>query len=289
MAIAQRLKWYLDHHGVAYEVIPHPRTESSLETARVSHVDEGHLVKCVLLEDERGYLLAALPASRRVSLADVRERLERPLELATEAELGDIFDDCQVGAVPPVGRAYGIPTVIDESLLRLEEVYFEAGEHEDLVHLEGAEFARLMAGVPKALLSREEEVPSGSSTATLRGRGPRVSRLDEEQMHVFSLRAYGAGLRRQPEYEKDGHTGMILIKTRELRVVLQAAKAGTRLATHVIHGPATLYVFSGALDVKTRPGTFRVGEAEMAVLPRDEEREISSPAESLFLIALSLA
>ncbi len=289
MAIAQRLKWYLDHHGVAYEVIPHPRTESSLETARVSHVDEGHLVKCVLLEDERGYLLAALPASRRVSLADVRERLERPLELATEAELGDIFDDCQVGAVPPVGRAYGIPTVIDESLLRLEEVYFEAGEHEDLVHLEGAEFARLMAGVPKALLSREEEVPSGSSTATLRGRGPRVSRLDEEQMHVFSLRAYGAGLRRQPEYEKDGHTGMILIKTRELRVVLQAAKAGTRLATHVIHGPATLYVISGALDVKTRQGTFRVGEAEMAVLPRDEEREISSPAESLFLIALSLA
>ncbi len=289
MAIAQRLKWYLDHHGVAYEVIPHPRTESSLETARVSHVDEGHLVKCVLLEDERGYLLAALPASRRVSLADVRERFERPLELATEAELGDIFDDCQVGAVPPVGRAYGIPTVIDESLLRLEEVYFEAGEHEDLVHLEGAEFARLMAGVPKALLSREEEVPSGSSTATLRGRGPRVSRLDEEQMHVFSLRAYGAGLRRQPEYEKDGHTGMILIKTRELRVVLQAAKAGTRLATHVIHGPATLYVISGALDVKTRQGTFRVGEAEMAVLPRDEEREISSPAESLFLIALSLA
>jgi quercetin dioxygenase-like cupin family protein len=106
-------------------------------------------------------------------------------------------------------------------------------------------------------------------------------------MHVFSLRAYGAGLRRQPEYEKDGHTGMILVKTPELRVVLEAAKAETRLATHVVHGPATLYVVSGALDVSTAEGTFRVGEAEMAVLPRDEEREISSAAESLFLIALS--
>ncbi len=289
MAIAQRLKWYLDHHGVAYEVIPHPRSESSLETARAAHVDEGHLVKCVLLEDERGYLLAVLPALRRVSLEDVREHFGRPLELATEAELGDIFDDCQVGAVPPVGRAYGIPTVIDESLLRLEDVYFEAGEHEDLVHLAGAEFARLMAGVPQAVLSRDEGAPAGSSTATVRGHGPRVSRLDEEQLHVFSLRAYGAGLRRQPEYEKDGHTGMILIKTRELRVVLEATQAGTRLAAHVIHGPATLYVLSGALDVTTRQGTFRVGEAEMAVLPRDEEREIFSPAESLFLIALAPA
>ena len=287
MPIAQRLKWYLDHHGVAYEVIPHPRTESSLETAQAAHVDEGHVVKCVLLEDERGYLLAALPASRRVWLEDVREQLERPLELATEPELGDIFDDCQIGAIPPVGRAYGIPTVVDEGLLRLEDIYFEAGDHEDLVHVKGAEFARLMVGVPRAVLSREEGVPSGSSTAIVRGRGPRVSRLDEDQIHVFSLRAYGAGLRRQPEYEKDGHTGMILLKTPELRVVLEATKADTRLATHVIHGPATLYVISGALDVTTRQGKFRVGEAEMAVLPRDEEREISSPAESLFLIALS--
>ncbi len=45
IAITQRLKWYLDHHGVAYEVVPHPRTESSLETARAAHVDEGHLVR----------------------------------------------------------------------------------------------------------------------------------------------------------------------------------------------------------------------------------------------------
>ena len=172
MAIAQRLKWYLDHHGVTYEVIPHRRTESSLETARAAHVDERHLVKCVLLEDERGYLLAVLPAASRVSLEDVREHFERPLELATEAELGDIFDDCQVGAIPPVGRAYGIPTVIDTSLLHLEDVYFEAGEHEDLVHLDGAEFARLMAGVPQAVLSRGEGLPARLSTATVRDLPP---------------------------------------------------------------------------------------------------------------------
>ena len=286
MAIAKRLSWYLNNHDVAYEVIPHPRTESSQETARAAHVDEDHLAKCVLLEDERGYLLAVLPTSRRVALDDLREHFGRRLELATEPELADIFDDCELGAVPPVGRAYGIPTVVDESLLHLEDVYFEAGEHEDLVHMKGTEFARLMATVPRAMLSRERAAAE-SSLEPLRGREPRVARLDEEQIHVFSLRAYGAGLRRQPEYEKDGHTGMILMKTPELRIVLEAAKAGTRLATHVVHGPATLYVLSGALDVLTPQGTFRVGEAEMAVLPREERREIRSPAESLFLIALS--
>ena len=287
MGIARRLEWYLNHQGVAHEIIPHPRTGSSRQTARVAHVDEDHLAKSVLLEDERGYLLSVLPASRRVSLEDLRRQLDRRLELATEAELSEIFDDCQVGAVPPVGRAYGIPTVVDEALLHLEDVYFEAGEHQDLVHVRGAEFARLMAGTPQVVLSREGTARVPSPPEPLRGREPRLSRLDEEQMHVFSLRAYGAGLRQQPEYAKDGHTGMILVKTRELRVVLEAAKAGTRLATHVVHGPATLYVLSGALDVSTPRGTFRVGEQEMAVLPRDEKRDICSPAESLFVIALS--
>ncbi len=228
-----------------------------------------------------------LPASRRISLDDVREQLGRPLELATEPELGDIFDDCQVGAVPPIGRAYGIPTIVDESLLYLEEVYFEAGDHEDLVHVKGTAFARLMSGVQQAPLSREDAARPLSASEPLRERQTRVGRLDEQQIHVFSLRSYGAGLRRQPEYDKDGHTGMILVKTPELRVVLEAAQAETRLAAHVVHGPATLYVLSGALDVSTRQGTFRVGEAEMAVLPRDEEREIRSVAESLFVIAIS--
>ena len=109
MAIAGRLEWYLNHQGVVHEVIPHPPTGSSRQTAQVAHVDEDHLAKSVLLEDERGYLLTVLPASRRVSLEDLRQQLGRRLELATEAELSEIFDDCQVGAVPRSAARTGYP------------------------------------------------------------------------------------------------------------------------------------------------------------------------------------
>ena len=80
---------------------------------------------------------------------------------------------------------------------------------------------------------------------------------------------------------------MILMKTPELRVVLEATSAGTTLATHVVRGPATLLVLEGALDVETGRGSFRIGESEMAVLPPDEARSIRSPGRSLFLLALS--
>ena len=146
MGIATRLKWYLDSHGVCYEIVHHPRSSTSLESARAAHLPDGRVAKCLVLEDERGYLLAILPASCRLDMKAVRRRMKRRLQLASEAELEVLFEDCELGAVPALGGAYGIPALIDDSLLRLPDLYFEAGDHEDLVHLSGLAFRALLQG-----------------------------------------------------------------------------------------------------------------------------------------------
>lgn len=153
MAIARRLKWFLDQHGLAYELVHHAHSASSLESARAARIPAGRLAKCVLLEDERGYLLAVLPASCQLDLTEVEEQLHRKLELASEAELGALFGDCEVGAVPAVG-AYGVPTLVDDSLLRLPDVYLEGGDHEELVHLSGTAFRALLAQSAHGRFSR---------------------------------------------------------------------------------------------------------------------------------------
>jgi len=154
MAIARRLKWYLDTHRIEYELIHHPHTATSLESAHAANVPEGRVAKCVLLEDERGYLMAVIPASCMVALREIEKQLGRQFELASEPELEDIFTGCERGAVPPLGAAFNIPTAIDESLLRLPDVYFEAGDHEDLVHVTGSAFKSLMAGSLEGRISR---------------------------------------------------------------------------------------------------------------------------------------
>jgi Ala-tRNA(Pro) deacylase len=146
MAIAARLKWYLDANGVEYEIIPHRHTASSHETAAAAHVPEDQLAKSVVLEDEEGYVLAVLPASRRVAIGELREQLNRNVTLANEGELKELFDDCEIGAIPPLGAAYGIASVVDDALLEASEIYFEAGDHEDLVHVGGEEFLGLISG-----------------------------------------------------------------------------------------------------------------------------------------------
>jgi len=154
MAIANRLKWVLDSHGIEYELVHHSHTRSSLESAQAAHVPGGRIAKSVLLEDERGYVLAIVPASCRIDFDEIASEMGRKLELATEAELGSLFPDCEPGAVPPLGSAFPIPTAIDRSLTRMPDVYFEAGDHEDLVHISGDSFRALFGSAREGHFGR---------------------------------------------------------------------------------------------------------------------------------------
>jgi Ala-tRNA(Pro) deacylase len=283
--IAPRTKSFLDQSRVAYTLLPHAPAQSPRGAALAAHVPAERVAKAVLLNDVQGYLLAVVPATHRLALDQLREQLGRKLELASERELAAIFDDCNIVALPPFGAAYGIPTVVDEALLHLADAYFEAGEPGALGRMAGADFAALFAGRPHGPYSAPV-ARLDTSLEAVRSQAFRHENFRDDLAHVFSLAAFGAGLRSQTEYDRNGHTGMLLLKSPELRVVLEAMRPGTALGTHVVHGPATLFVLQGALDVVTDRDSFRVGESEMATLPREERREIRSPVESLFLLAL---
>jgi Ala-tRNA(Pro) deacylase len=285
MAIAPRTQSFLDENHVAYTLLPHARAESARGAALAAHVPPERLAKAVLLNDVQGYLLAVVPASHRLELERLREELDRRLELASELELAAIFADCEIAALPPFGAAYGIPTVVDDALLHLTDLYFEAGRPDALGRMAGADFARLFLGRPHGSYG----VPVAhlnTPAQSVQSQRVRHEYFRDDLAHVFSLASFGAGLRSQTEYDRNGHTGLLLLKSPELRVVLEAMRPGTALGTHVVHGPATLFVLEGALDVVTDRDSFRVGENEMATLPREERREIRSPVESLFLLAL---
>lgn len=144
MSIAPTVMQALRFKGVEFDVVKHPHTTTAAGSAHAAHVSEGRLAKAVLLKDTGGFLLAVLPACNTVDIGHLCKVLHRPLQLATEADLAEAFYDCEPGAVPAVGEEYLIPTVVDEGLRHLEEVFFEAGDHERLVHISSDGFSRLM-------------------------------------------------------------------------------------------------------------------------------------------------
>jgi Ala-tRNA(Pro) deacylase len=149
MAVAKRLGDFLREKGIEYEVVPHPYTKSSSASAEAAHVDPDRLAKAIVVVTtgpERKFRLAVLPASSDIDVGELSDVVGENLELAQEPELARLFPDCSLGAVPAVGAAYDLQTVIDSALNTHGDVYFEAGDHQDLIRVGGDQFHELMTG-----------------------------------------------------------------------------------------------------------------------------------------------
>lgn len=153
MSMAETLTKCLHAQDIPYDLLHHPHASTSMEAAQVAHVPGDWVAKTVLLEDEDGYVMAVLPATHRIDLGELHRQMHRRLGLATEAELSNLFADCELGAVPPIGWAYGIDTIVDDSLAEQAEIYFDAGDHEQLVHVSGEVFGSLLGDVEYASFS----------------------------------------------------------------------------------------------------------------------------------------
>ena len=156
MAIASNLESFLSRQEAEYQLTAHEHSSFSMDTAEKAHVPGDALAKGILLKDKEGYLLVVLPSDYRIKLESLHTLLHQEAELATEAEVATLFADCEPGAIPPIGEAYGIRTIWDPttSLGQLDTIYFEVGDHIHLVSVTGEQFHELMASAERGEFSQ---------------------------------------------------------------------------------------------------------------------------------------
>jgi Ala-tRNA(Pro) deacylase len=145
MAILTKLKEFLDTNGVRYEVRSHRPAFTAQEVAEAEHIPGREMAKVVMVRDGDDYLMAVLPAPDHLDLDRLGKAAGRDeLRLATEREFARLFPGCEPGAMPPFGNLYALPVWVDESLARDDEIAFNAGNHQQTVHMKYADFARLV-------------------------------------------------------------------------------------------------------------------------------------------------
>ena len=153
MSVAMTLKEYLDINEFQYEIIEHLPSTSSMRSAEEAHVPGDQVAKPILLGDDDSYLLAVIPASHRLDIDRLNQHMARGLVIMNQNELDSTFMDCESGAIPPTGELYGIDTIIDPALLSKEDVYFESGDHTQMIHMKGDDFRRLLDHAQKHTVS----------------------------------------------------------------------------------------------------------------------------------------
>jgi Ala-tRNA(Pro) deacylase len=144
MTTLQRCLEFLDHNQIRYAHTGHRVAYTALEVAAAEHLPAAKLAKTVVFFDDRlGYGMAVLAADRMVDLDELRGVTgSHNIRLATETEIGRLFRDSELGAMPPIGNLFDLPVYVDQGLAHNAAMAFSAGTHRDVIHMTFADFRR---------------------------------------------------------------------------------------------------------------------------------------------------
>lgn len=138
-----RLCDFLSDNAIPFETLVHAPAYTAQRRAKHLHVPGVRLAKTVVLALPGEYVVAVLPATHRIDLEAVTRSLGKPARLATDAEIADLFLDCEFGAKSPFGTLYGLKTIVDEALPADALIVVEAQRHSVAVLLRYRHFQEL--------------------------------------------------------------------------------------------------------------------------------------------------
>jgi Ala-tRNA(Pro) deacylase len=147
---------YLNRHHVRFSHSVHGRAETAIQTADAERMPAHDFAKVVAYFAETGFGLAVLPADDFVDFVELGRLLGADyIRLATEAELRELFPDCELGAVPPFGEYYGLPVLLDTQIAEKPFMAFALGTHNDVIRIGTPDFKRLTRPLVGAISLQE--------------------------------------------------------------------------------------------------------------------------------------
>jgi Ala-tRNA(Pro) deacylase len=136
------IKNYLEERRVPFRASEHPYGVTAQLTAQQAHVSGKRFGKTVVLKQNGRFLLALVPAAESVDLAALGDLFGPGIALANEAEMAELFPDCEPGAMPPLGGLYGLPVIADACLGKQATITVNGGTHTDVIELRWEDFVQ---------------------------------------------------------------------------------------------------------------------------------------------------
>jgi len=130
--IPARLISCLNDSGARYEILHEPSGPSS--SGRRLPAPAG-LIGTAVVRAGKQRVLAVIPSQYSVDLKRFAKLIGEPVNLEAADDFKWLFPDCTLGSIPPFGNLYGLPTYVDRSVARSQEIVFSAGTSTDSIRL----------------------------------------------------------------------------------------------------------------------------------------------------------
>lgn len=144
MEIPKQLFDCLNQSKAQYEILRHAEAMTAQRIAQAEHVKGRHQAKVVMLKSGNEHLMVVVPADHHIDLEKIEKAIGKPVSLGTENDFKSLFPDTAIGAMPPFGNLYGLPTYVDKHLAEQNYIVFEAGTHTDAIKMSYSDYEKIV-------------------------------------------------------------------------------------------------------------------------------------------------
>jgi len=130
---------FLKKHRVAYgeHVYEYVEHGGTAESARQLGVDEHHVVKTLVMQDDAGKpLIVLMHGDRKVSTKNLARQCARKSVEPCRPEVAQRHTGYMVGGTSPFGTRKSLPVYVEASVLALPRIYVNGGRRGYLVSVE---------------------------------------------------------------------------------------------------------------------------------------------------------
>ncbi len=128
MTVYDQIIRLLDEYHSSYKTMEHPAVTTSAQAAAVRGTSPDQGAKALICRADSGPVMIILPGTRRINTKSFKALFHfKDVRFVTPDELFQLTG-LPVGAVPPFGHLFNLPTYLDSSLSSQIQIAFNAGD-----------------------------------------------------------------------------------------------------------------------------------------------------------------
>lgn len=130
MPIPQKLIKFLKKNKVKYTPVKHRTVYTAFDKAATFKVRPNIIGKTLILKIDKSLVVVLIPANKNLDKNKFKKVAKvKNLNFVSERIIKNKLKGVKVGAIPPFGNLWRLPTFIDESLINQPKIIVNGGDH----------------------------------------------------------------------------------------------------------------------------------------------------------------
>ena len=155
MPISKKLIKYLDSNKVKYELVDHKTVFTAHDKAATLKVKPSLIGKTLVIKTDNDLAIVLIPGNKNLDknkfkkvVSDWRKKQclksIKSLDFISEKVMKNKFKGIKIGAVPPFGVIWKLPTFIDRSLMKQSKIIVNTGGYNHSIRIESTFLKKLI-------------------------------------------------------------------------------------------------------------------------------------------------